>query len=212
MKTKKTLQFRFSTLVLLLGFLFSTAALPVRLAQADSLPTETCSLVGTTRTCDLWATTGTLDLPGGNTVPIWGYSDTASGAAQLPGPFLIVDEGETVVVNLTNNLPEATAILFQGQDMIPDRIGAAANGGTTSYTFTASQPGTYLYEAGLLSNSQHQVALGMYGALIVRPSSAFGSISGAVDGGEQTYASTVLADGPVHYYRLGECNRSDRVR
>ena len=32
----------------------------------------------------------------------------------------------------------------------------------------------------------------------------FGSISGAVDGGEQTYASTVLADGPVHYYRLGE--------
>ena len=36
--------------------------------------------------------------------------------------------------------------------MVPDLTGVAA-GGTTTYTFTATPPGTYLYEAGLLPNA-----------------------------------------------------------
>ncbi len=35
--------------------------------------------------------------------------------------------------------------------------------------FTASNPGTFLYEAALLPNAEHQAAMGLYGALIVRP-------------------------------------------
>jgi hypothetical protein len=142
---------------------------PAVAPRAATLPDTTCTPTGVgTRTCDLWATTGTLSLPGAS-VPIWGYADTDSGAATLPGPVLIATQGETVTVNLTNNLGEASALLFQGQAMVPDRVGAAANGGTTTYTFVASNPGTYLYEAGLLPNAQHQVAMGMFGALIVRP-------------------------------------------
>ena len=53
--------------------------------------------------------------------------------------------------------------------MVPDQTGVAAGGGTTSYTFTAGAPGTYLYEAGLIPGSQYQVAMGLYGALVVRP-------------------------------------------
>jgi len=52
--------------------------------------------------------------------------------------------------------------------MVPDTIGVAA-GGEKTYTFLASNPGTYLYEAGLLPNAEHQVAMGLYGALVVRP-------------------------------------------
>ena len=101
---------------------------------------------------------------------IWGYSATgASGTATLPGPVLIVNQGDTVTVTLHNNLSEPTALLFQGQAMVPDLTGVAA-GGTKAYTFTATNPGTFLYEAGLIPGKQHQVAMGLYGALVVKPS------------------------------------------
>jgi FtsP/CotA-like multicopper oxidase with cupredoxin domain len=128
--------------------------------------------------CNLWAVTGTIGLPNAS-ITIWGYSDSPIGSATLPGPILIVNEGDTVTVNLTNYLSEDTALLFPGQDMLPDLTGAAANGGSKSYTFTASRPGTYLYEAGLLSNAQHQVAMGMYGALIVQSATAGQAYSAA---------------------------------
>jgi FtsP/CotA-like multicopper oxidase with cupredoxin domain len=121
---------------------------------------------------DLWAETGTATLYGSTSVTIWGYSNTLGGAATLPGPVLRVAQGTDVTVNLTNDLSEDSALLFQGQDMIPDLTGAAAGGGTKSYTFRACDPGTFLYEAGLLPNAQHQVAMGMYGALIVDPATA----------------------------------------
>ncbi|RME49386.1 MAG: multicopper oxidase family protein [Chloroflexi bacterium] len=136
---------------------------------ATTLPATTCTLVGTTRACDLWATTGTLALPGGVTVPIWGYTDVVTGTAQLPGPPLIVNQGETVQVTLHNTLNEASSLAFLGQNLIPDTVGAAPLTGTAIYTFTATSPGTYLYEAGLTPNAAHQVAMGLFGALIVRP-------------------------------------------
>ena len=203
MNTKKTILFRLSTLTLLLAFMFSIVAFQAPLAQADSLPAETCTLVGATRTCELWATTGTVDLPGGATVPIWGYADLATGAATLPGPAIIANQGETLQVILHNNLGETTGLFFLGQDMPPDLVGVPQAAALPT-PFSASQPGTFMYEAALLPNSQHQVALGMYGALIVRPNSAFGSVSGTNEVGDLTYDSVVLADGPAHYYRLGE--------
>ena len=133
-----------------------------------TLPLTTCTLNGAIRTCNLWARSGSLTMPDGAVVTIWGYAVTATGAATVPGPMLIVNEGETVVVNLHNDLAEATALLIDEQAMLPDLVGAAP-ATTKSYTFTASAPGTYLYEAGLLPNAQHQVAMGLYGAFIVRP-------------------------------------------
>ena len=124
-------------------------------------------------TIDLCATTATVTMPNGANVAVWGYTMgdcTGSPTAQLPGPVLDVNQDDVVTVVLHNSLPEATSLLFQGQTLVPDRVGAPATGGTATYTFTASEPGTYLYEAGLTANAQHQVALGMYGALIVRPS------------------------------------------
>jgi len=141
--------------------------------SVSTLPAETCTYDGgtNTRTCELWATAGTLSLPDGASVPIWGYTDTdpvMGGTAQLPGPALIANQGETVAVILHNNLGADTSTTFPGQAMMPDLTGVAP-GASTAYSFTASNPGTYLYEAGLLSNAQHQVAMGLYGALIVRP-------------------------------------------
>ncbi len=182
---KKTNQktLRISTLILVVAALLGLAFVWAGEAQAAGLPGETCTYdAGTnTRTCELWATTGTLSLPG-TSVTIWGYADTAGGTATLPGPAIIANQNETVQVILHNSLSEATGLFFQGQAMPPDLAGVAP-GGSTTYTFSASSPGTYLYEAALLPNAQHQVALGMFGAFMVRP-------AGAPD---QAYASAATA-------------------
>jgi FtsP/CotA-like multicopper oxidase with cupredoxin domain len=151
---------------------------PASAPQAATLPAETCTYDGpsNTRTCELWAVAGTVDLTGWPGLPIWGYADTdpsMGGLAQIPGPAIIANQGETIEVTLHNDLAETTALVFPGQAMIPDLAGVAP-GGTTTYTFLASNPGTYLYEAGPLPNAQHQVAMGLYGALIVRPAGAPG--------------------------------------
>lgn len=168
--------------LLLAAALLGFSLLWLAQAQAATLPTETCTYdSGTnTRTCELWATTGTLSLPG-TSVSFWGYAATdpaLGGVAELPGPAIIANQGETVQVTLHNLLGEATGLRFQGQAIIPDMAGVLAFDGITvqskTYTFVASQPGTFLYEAALLPNAQHQTAMGMYGALIVRPTGAPG--------------------------------------
>ncbi len=126
------------------------------------------------------ATTGSATLPaktGPASVPVWGYcqrtdSATPCGGVTAPGgPTLTVDAGDEVTITLHNTLGEATSLYLGGQALVPDTVGAAA-GGTASYTFTASRPGTYLYEAGLTKNHQHQVAMGLYGALVVHSATA----------------------------------------
>src|ERR1700692_4822104 len=82
-------------------------------------------------TFNLTAQTAFLNQPDGNAVYAWGYgcNGAPSGFApaaitnavcptmQVPGPTLIVTEGQIVTVNLTNGLPAVagnTSILFPG--------------------------------------------------------------------------------------------------
>lgn len=128
----------------------------------------------------------------GNSVMIWGYTIDGN-RAQYPGPTLIVNQGDTVTVNLTNTLPVPTSIVFPGhrataaggtQGLLTNEAPAA--GGTVSYSFVASQPGTYMYHSG--TNPDLQTDMGLVGAIIVRPSgfsaaspTAYGHASTAYD-------------------------------
>ncbi len=152
---------------------------------------------------DLYARAGSTTLPDGTTVPVWGYSDSAAGTVDRPGgPTLEVTEGDVVTITLNNELGEASGLLFQGQEMVPDRTGAPA-AGTKTYTFTADHAGTFLYEAALLPNAQHQVAMGLYGALVVRPATA----GRAYDAPETAYDSeAVLLLGEVDPALNGSAN------
>jgi len=133
---------------------------------------------GGTRTFNLTAATGYIQTPDGNSVFMWSYGNgdaPDNGAFQSPGPTLCATQGQTVVVHLTNTLPEATSVVFPGQDATVGATGGvagaltreAAAGGSVTYTFTAGSAGTYLYESG--SDPAKQVEMGLYGALIVRP-------------------------------------------
>ncbi|MCW2797474.1 multicopper oxidase domain-containing protein [Nocardioides sp.] len=133
---------------------------------------------------NLTTKTGYISLPDGNTAFMWGYS-SGFDDFQHPGPVLCVNEGDTVTVILHNTLPDASSVAFPGQEGVtadgnpaqPQFNGggtmtsltdtAAADGGTVTYSFVASDPGTYLYESG--TNPEKQVRMGLFGALIVRP-------------------------------------------
>ncbi|RIK33327.1 MAG: hypothetical protein DCC55_35185, partial [Chloroflexi bacterium] len=130
-----------------------------------------------TVTVNLCASTGALSLPNSVNVPIWGFVDSGGGpctpgqANSLPGPSLRAAAGDTVIINLTNALNTPTSIVIPGQLLTasggapgPFTQEAPANGGTVTYSFTAT-PGAFLYESG--SDFDIQVAMGLYGALIV---------------------------------------------
>ena len=124
----------------------------------------------------LTASEGYISIADGGSVYSWGYS--ADGSMQLPGPTLIVNAGEPFNVELTNNLPAAAgnvSIVFPGLTVTATSGGEqgelaqeAPTGGSVTYTVTATEPGTYQYHSG--TQPDLQVEMGLYGALIVRPS------------------------------------------
>lgn len=149
-------------------------------------PAARAGIVGVDATGDttpefqLTAGAGYVSTPDGASIYSWGYG--VGGAMQHPGPTLIVDQGSLVTVTLTNQLPPAAgnvSIVFQGQDAAAAGgvagvlTSEAPPGGTVSYTFTASRPGTYLYSSG--TRPDLQVEMGLAGALIVRPTGSFAS-------------------------------------
>ncbi|MFN8486058.1 MAG: multicopper oxidase domain-containing protein [Caldilineaceae bacterium] len=160
-----------------IGLAMTLLVVGLILALGNAQPALAAPVTGLSCTpgCDLYATTGTLTLADGSTVPIWGYSTSSTpGSATLPGPVLIVNQNDTVAITLHNvNLPSATSLFIPQQVLLPDTTGAAPAGSKT-YSFAAGalQPGTYLYEAGLTADGPRQVAMGLYGALIVRPTGA----------------------------------------
>jgi FtsP/CotA-like multicopper oxidase with cupredoxin domain len=155
------------------------------------------STAGTAGTFNLTAQDGSLNQPDGEAVYSWGYGCVAGSATfvpatitgafcntmQVPGPTVVVTEGMTVTINLTNNLPTAagnTSILFPGFQLTSTCANSATNpqgllaceaapGATVTYTFVASAPGTHPYYSG--TQGDLQIEMGMYGAVIVLPSS-----------------------------------------
>ena len=134
-----------------------------------------------------------LTQPDGQSVYAWGYGCNGDptgyapfkgtcGTMQVPGPTLIVHEGDSVSVTLTNNLPPSagnTSILFPGFNVSTSCTAAspvgqqglltceAVPGAAVTYTFTASTPGTRSYYSG--TQSDLQIEMGLYGAIIVLP-------------------------------------------
>ena len=155
---------------------------PAQAAPDNGLVCDT----STTSTFTLKAGGDYILTPDGNSIYMWSYANEVRGHFQFPGPTLCVTSGQKVTVILHNTLPEATSIVFPGQKGVqangapaqPQFDGggsltslvqsAAARTGSVTYTFTAGSPGTYLYKSG--TDVSKQVQMGMYGALVVRPS------------------------------------------
>ncbi len=125
----------------------------------------------------------------GGSMLLWGYAN-GNGRAQYPGPTLIVNQGQTVNVFLSNGLFVAggavpnVSMVFPGHTATTTCVQAGANGSdpcnegdltleaendgdVVRYTFVAGKPGTYTYHSG--TNPGLQMEMGLTGAIIVRP-------------------------------------------
>lgn len=90
----------------------------------------------------------------------------------VPGPQIRVKLGEKVKVDLKNELSEPVSIHWHGypvpfqMDGIPGMtMNAVQPGGTYTYEFTASVPGTYWYHSH--QDSVNQLDKGLYGTFVV---------------------------------------------
>jgi FtsP/CotA-like multicopper oxidase with cupredoxin domain len=175
--------------------IIATAAVLLFASAAQAAAPGITGTGTTAGTFNLIAHEAYINQPDGNQVYSWGYGCTTAppttafvpaglaampGATcstmQIPGPTLVVTEGQAVTVMLTNNLPTSagnTSILFPGFNVTSTTgvVGLltheAAPGGTVTYTFTASTPGTRAYYSG--TQGDLQVEMGLYGAIIVLP-------------------------------------------
>jgi FtsP/CotA-like multicopper oxidase with cupredoxin domain len=197
--------------VLVSGVMLSSAAVrPTSAATQDPTRSGVACTTDTSPNPTFTLTTraGYINLPDGTTAYMWGFSE-GSRPFQHPGPVLCVNEGDTVTVILNNSFTlaspksaPAVSIIFPGQvgvtaNGVPtqpqfDGTGALTSlaqaaqpgGGSVTYSFVASKPGTFLYESGggqrtsgtpsFYSSPQVQVRMGLFGALIVRPTLGVG--------------------------------------
>lgn len=201
----------------------ATAALAALLSLFYMAPAHAAAPGITGTSFNFSAEANRISQPDGSSVYSWGYGcrTAPSGFApaaiagatcpsmQIPGPTLIVHQGDRVTVTLTNNLPAAagnTSILFPGFQVcaavlnpdgscpaaltgVPGLLTReAAHASTVTYSFIASTAGTHNYYSG--TQGDLQVEMGLYGALIVLPT--------AVPAGCRAVAST-LPDGQTDY-------------
>ena len=99
----------------------------------------------------------------GQIVEAWAYN------GQVPGPQIIVDVGDNVQVELTNNTPMGTDIHWHGIDTPNDQDGVSPftqdpikTGEVFTYEFVADKQSIGMYHAHL--HSQISVVNGMFGA------------------------------------------------
>ncbi|PTQ82879.1 DNA-binding beta-propeller fold protein YncE [Nitrosospira multiformis] len=101
------------------------------------------------------------------------YGYKRGDKAVIPGPTLFVKQGDTVNVTVTNNTDKPAGFKVPGLSTAT-AAQAAPNGGTLSYTFTATRTGAYPYYG------EGQQLLGLFGAVVV--DSADGKAESFVDG------------------------------
>ncbi|MHB8455459.1 MAG: multicopper oxidase domain-containing protein [Acidiferrobacterales bacterium] len=110
---------------------------------------------------DLNAVRGSVAMIDGTSAFVWSYSET--GTALLPGPTILCQEGDNIVINLNNELgvPVALNVGRAGVRAV------APAGATVQLTFPAPAAGTYLYYDD--QNEGVNRILGLAGTLVVMP-------------------------------------------
>ena len=199
MRPMKMKNATFKTLFLALMMTVTLFLAPASFAAAPGI---------TGPTFNLTAQQAYLNMPDGEAVYSWGYGCNGAPAGfapaaitnatcttmQVPGPTLIVTEGQTVTVNLQNGLPTAagnTSILFPGFQLTSTCPNSATNaqgllaceaapGATVTYKFVASTPGTRAYYSG--TQGDLQIEMGLYGAVIVLPATPGGTAGNCANG------------------------------
>ena len=175
-------------------------------AGVTSFPAETEGLGGQpleyemdgdTKVFKLTASLVDWEYAPGQRTEAWAYNGV------VPGPEIRVTEGDTVRVEVTNNLPESTAVHWHGlivpnnQDGVPFITQPPIKPGDTfTYEFQIREgnTGSHMYHSHL--NAAEQVTKGLLGAFIVDPKdpNKYGEY-------DREY-TIILNDGPIGGFTL----------
>jgi FtsP/CotA-like multicopper oxidase with cupredoxin domain len=154
-------------------------------ARIDGIMSDATGTVTDPVTLDFTAKAGEVSTPDGGSVHFWGYEDLEPNASghegvglpQYPGPTLILNQNDSVTITLTSELPfgQCTSIVFPGHAVTASdgssglltREACPGDALPVTYTFTASQPGTYMYHSG--TKAELQIEMGLVGTIIVWP-------------------------------------------
>lgn len=181
-------------IVVLIGFTIQEGALDNGEAQAQATPNAPvvndggvpATANGKTRNFTLYVRSTWIKTPDGQKIWAFGYTDDPKGPAKIPGPTIVVDQGDTVNITLVNDQdPTKTTtnpdgdghtIHLHGLDLPSAMDGdpmtapgghAVLPGTKYTYRFVAQYAGTYWYHCH--ESAAEHIQMGMYGALIIRP-------------------------------------------
>ena len=175
------------TVAMAVLLVIGTLTLFLHFTTASKAQTQAHSLIpGQTRHFTLYVRSNWMKMADGQKVFVFGYTDNPNGHAQVPGPTLIVNQGDNVYVTIINDKdPTKTTynptgdghtIHLHGLDLpsIMDGDPMTAPGGHPvmqgqqyTYHFIAQYSGTYYYHCH--QSAAEHIQMGMYGALIIRP-------------------------------------------
>ncbi|MED1725004.1 multicopper oxidase family protein [Paenibacillus pasadenensis] len=124
------------------------------------------SQVLTGKVINLTAMESNQEIAPGKTLPVWTFNNS------VPGPEIRVKQGDTIKINLRNQLSEPVTIHWHGvpvpnaMDGIPGVTqNAVQSGQSYTYEFKADVPGTYWYHSH--QDSVNQLDRGLYGSFVV---------------------------------------------
>jgi len=117
---------------------------------------------GETKTFNISANSQTTLMIDNTTVFTWNLKDEVSSGPGKIGSGMIVTEGDTVEVNLTNNLDRNINFVVEGVLQNSDIV---VPGQTKKYTFSAPSAGTYMYTDS--TNGYISKAMGLFGPLVL---------------------------------------------
>lgn len=110
----------------------------------------------------LYITDGFIQQIDGTNVYFRGYSD-ASNTLNVPGESIVVQQGDTVNITLINTLSTSHNFVIDG--MVDS--GIVSGGSSKTFSFTAGDPGTYMFYDN--ANNNYNQLLGLHGAVAVMP-------------------------------------------
>jgi blue copper oxidase len=118
---------------------------------------------------NLSAQAGTKQFIGSNNTPTYGYN------GNFLGPTLLINKGDSITLNVTNNLTQETTVHWHGFHVAPQNDGGPHQiimpGATWSPSFTMrNEAATFWYHPHGEGKTEIQISKGLAGMIIVRDS------------------------------------------
>jgi len=159
-----------------------------------------------TVTVDLFAEEVITEIEPGKKAWVWTFNGT------VPGPMIRVMEGDTVVINLTNDLGnEEPHNIDLHAAMGPGGGAVVTNvepGETRTFSFKAVRQGSYIYHCAAEGMPWEHVAYGMFGMIVVEPKGGLKKVDREFYIGQSDWYHDALSDGahgiPTDVYVLDE--------